>query len=235
MNNETFHGIVRLFDIGRILGVVLCLVSVPVQAEPGINIAVRGGGNASTFNGDNSKYKYGLSAGVSGLLEWPLNAPFSLGAQMDVLYTPRGADLVFEGEYVGTFRHHYLDVALAIRPSIRTGSVSVYLLLGGSWNLLLRASRTDSLGQKDDVTDGFSRHDVALLVGAGIALALPPKRVGPFHLGTFFLEGRHDWGLRDVSPTTDSDLNNRTTSLMLGLSFALGSGAASPVTATSAR
>jgi hypothetical protein len=73
---------------------------------------------------------------------------------------------------------------------------------------------------------------VALLVGAGIALDLPRTQLGPFQLGTLFLEVRHERGLIDVD-TMDFGLKNRTTSILLGLSLVLGSGrAAQPSTAT---
>lgn len=148
---------------------------------------------------------------------------------MEALYTPRGADVVFEGEYLGTVRQHYLDVTIAIRPETRLGPAGVYLLLGGSWNLLLNAVQvTEASGSmENDITDVLARHDVALLVGVGVVFHLPAKKLGPFHLDTVFFEGRHDRGLIDIAPDNEDSIKNRTTSLMLGLSFALGSKAAS--------
>ncbi|HEX7839957.1 MAG TPA: hypothetical protein VF469_20915, partial [Kofleriaceae bacterium] len=65
------------------------------------------------------------------------------------------------------------------------------------------------------------RIDVALLGGAGVALQLPDHTVGPFHLGAVFLEARHDIGLFDTDAMVGG-FRNRTSSLMLGLSLAVG-------------
>jgi hypothetical protein len=124
------------------------------------------------------------------------------------------------GEFLATFRQHYFETAIAFRPEARVGSVDVYLLLGGSWSILLNANSVNARGMKRD--EGFRRHDVALLAGLGGALHLPPHRLGPFRLGTVFLEARYDRGLLDFIPD-DGSRKNRTTSLMLGVSFALGS------------
>jgi hypothetical protein len=61
---------------------------------------------------------------------------------------------------------------------------------------------------------------VALLAGAGIALHLPRRGLGPFHLGSVFLEARHDRGL--IGTDTVGGFKNRSSSLLLGLSFVLG-------------
>jgi hypothetical protein len=145
---------------------------------------------------------------------------------MALLYMPRGTESISQmtGEYLGTYRQHYFDIAVAIRPEVRIGSVDVYLLLGGSWSILLNAYSVDYMGRKDD--RDFRPHDVALLAGLGGALRLPPHRLGPFRLGTVFLEARYDRGLLDFARADDLSLRNRASSLMLGVSFALGSKAA---------
>jgi hypothetical protein len=144
---------------------------------------------------------------------------------------PRGTEAFGQltGEYLGTFRQYYFDIAVAFQPATHMGPANLYLLLGAGWNLLLRATResVNTPGRKDDVTDDFNRHDLTLLVGAGASLALPSKKLGPFHLGAVFLEARYDRGLLDFVRGENSG-RNRTTSLMLGVSFALGSKAAVP-------
>jgi hypothetical protein len=82
---------------------------------------------------------------------------------------------------------------------------------------------------KEDITSDLRRIDVALLAGAGIALHLPLQELGPFQLGTVFLEARHDMGLIDTDPV-NGGFKNRTSSLMLGLSLLVG-GSPSPATA----
>ncbi len=99
----------------------------------------------------------------------------SCWGQIDLLYTPRGSEVVFDGERQATFEEPYLDLALAARPGKRLGKADVYLLLGGSLNLLLSARRENVTGSVEDLTDDLRRVDVALLIGAGVALHLLPE------------------------------------------------------------
>lgn len=138
---------------------------------------------------------------------------------MELLYTPRGAEVVFQGEHAGQFREHYLDLTLTARPEVRLGWASVYLLAGGGLDLLMSASKDDMASTGQDVTSSLHRVDVALLGAVGVALHISrdPRQ---FHLDTIFIEARHDIGLLDVS--VQGGLKNSTSSLMLGLSLAIG-------------
>jgi hypothetical protein len=204
--------------------VLLCLPRLS-EAQPEPSLSLKAGPDAAVWDREHHEHNYGFSGGLAGDLRWPFGARFSLGAQMALLYMPRGTEQFSPntGEFLATYRQHYFDIAVAIRPEARVGSVGVYLLLGGSWSILLNANVVDEMGRKND--RDFRRHDVALLAGLGGALHLPPHRLGPFRLGTVFLEARYDRGLLDFV-RGDNSAKNRTTSLMLGVSFALGSKAA---------
>jgi Outer membrane protein beta-barrel domain len=186
-----------------------------------LNVAFKGGPNAATFPEENRTHRYGLAGGLAGYLEWGPGAPWSFGAQLELLYSPRGATIHFEGEELGRSREHYLDLIIAARPGVRRGIASVYLLVGGGLSFLLSANREDASGPPDDITDGLRRVDVTLLAGAGAALHLPPTKLGPFYMGTVFIEARYERGLIDT--VADGGYQNRTFSVMLGLSFALSS------------
>jgi hypothetical protein len=207
------------------------LSSPPAHAESALNIAFKGGPNAATFAEENRTRSYGLSGGLAGYLQWGLGAPWSLGAQLELLYSPRGATIHFEGEDLGESREHYLDLIIAARPSVRRGIASTYLLIGGGTSFLLSAYREDPLGRVD-ITDGLRRVDVTLLAGLGAALHLPPRELGLFHMGTVFIEARYDRGLIDT--VAGGGFQNRTFSLMLGLSFALSSRSAREPTSAQA-
>lgn len=194
-----------------------------VNAEPEAAFAFKAGLDAAKLNKNYRVNRYGLPAGISGYLQWPLFDRFLLAGQMELLYTPRGTEVVIEGVPQGKLRQHYVDVMVAARPEVRFGRVSIYFLLGGGLSLLVSANDENVLGASSDVTDDLSRIDITLLAGAGVALHLPRRRLGPFHLGAVSLEARHDHGLLDVD-TSNLGFKNRTSSLMLGLSFALGSG-----------
>ena len=138
---------------------------------------------------------------------------------MELLYTPRGAEVVFQGEHAGQFREHYLDLTITARPEVRLGWVSVYLLTGGGLNILVSASKDDMAANGQDITSSLHRVDVALLGAVGVALHLS-REPRQFHLDTIFIEARHDVGLLDVA--TQGGLKNSTSSVMLGLSLAIG-------------
>jgi hypothetical protein len=211
------------------LSFIVILVGLPhlSEAQPEPSLSLKAGPNAAVWDREHHEHKYGFSGGLAGDLRWPFGARFSLGVQTGLLYMPRGTQLIdpFTGGFLATWRQHYFDIAVAFRPAARVGPTDLYLLLGGGWNLLLRATResVNTPGWKEDVTDGFSRHDLTLLVGAGVSVHLPSKKLGPVRLGTVFLEARNDRGLLDIIPADDSPPENRATSLMLGMSFALGS------------
>lgn len=200
--------------------IVLCLAR-PSEAQPELSVSLKAGPDAAVWDRAHHEHTYGFTGGAAGDLLWPVGSRLSLGGQLAMLYVPRGTEFIDQitGESLGPVRQHYFDVSAALRPQARVGSFSAYFLLGGSWSILV-----DAYSDTRDLT--FRRHDVALLVGLGGALHLPSRRLGPFRLGTVFLEARYDRGLLDFTHEDDSSAKNRTTSLMFGISFALGSGMA---------
>lgn len=201
--------------------VLVCVAVSSAEAERELGAALKGGVSAATLAEDYRESRYGFSGGVGGHFQRPLPGRFSMGGQLELLYTPRGARAIMEGVYLGRVRQHYLDFTFAARPGARLGPTTMYLLLGGGLNLLLSADKEFSSGTKEDITGGLRRIDVALLAGVGIALPLSRHELGPFQLDAVFLEARHDHGLVDTD-TVNGGYQNRTSSLMLGLSFALG-------------
>src|SRR5689334_12985341 len=151
----------------------LWLIPFSARAQPELDLALKGGPNAATLDEDYRFKKYGFTGGLAGCLRWLLTERSSLGGQVEILYSPRGAEVVYEGEYLGDSRQHYLDITITGRPEARLGPASVYLLLGGGVDFLLNATGKDLWGMKEDITDGLRRVDVALLAGAGLAFQLP--------------------------------------------------------------
>lgn len=202
--------------------IIICTWSVASasHAEPALAIAFKGGPNAATLAENNRSNRYGFSGGFAGNSRWPLIGSLSLAGQIEVLYTPRGAEAIFNGELLAKSREHYFDVMVAARPEVQLGRASIYFLLGGGVSFLVSASKENAAGAGQDITGDLHRIDVALLGGVGVALELPHRQLGPFHLGTVFLEARHDIGLLDTD-AINGGYKNRTSSLMLGLSFAI--------------
>lgn len=209
----------------RISLISMFILGMPLQAHADgeLDLAVKVGPNAATLAHENRVSRYGFSGGLAGYFEWSLPERFSFGIQVESLYTPRGAEVVLEGQTQGTFRQHYLDLVAAARPGLRFGPASTYLLLGSSLNFLVSANRENVSGSREDVTDDLRRFDVALLGGAGVAVHLPPRALGPFGQPTVFVEVRYDVGLLDIDPA-NGGFENRTLSLMLGLSLVVSGG-----------
>jgi hypothetical protein len=215
----------------RRLASLILLIPVSAAAGPELGLAFKGGPNAATLSEEYRVHRYGFSGGLATHLRWPLADRTSLAAQTELLYTTRGSEIVSEGYYQGRSRETYLDLMVAARPEVKLGRASLYALLGGGLCFLLNANKENSFGTKEDITEGLRQFDLALLVGAGIALHLPRRGLGPFRLDTLLLEVRHDRGLIDSDPVVGG-YKNRSSSLMLGLSFVLTSGTvAAPRTA----
>jgi hypothetical protein len=190
------------------------------HADSELNLVIKGGPDAATLEHDNRENRYGFSGGISAYSRSQATERLFAGAQLELLYTQRGAEIVLDGMKEGESRSHYMDLVLAVRPGIRLGPADIYLLLGGSLSYLIVANKSVS-GMNQDITGDLHRIDVALLAGAGLALHLPRQDLGPLHLGTVFLEARHDIGLLDTD-AVNGGYKNRSSSLMLGLSFILG-------------
>jgi hypothetical protein len=194
------------------------------RADSEFDIAVKGGAVGATLEHDNREIRYGFSGGLAGFLQRPLSDRLFLSVQFDLLYTARGAEAVFDGVNMGESRSHHADLRVSARPGTRLGPADVYLLLGGGPSFLVSANKT-ILGKFSHITGDLYRIDVELLMGAGLALHLRQQDLGPLHLGSVFLEARHDIGLLDTD-AVNGGFKNRSSSLLLGLSFAVSGSAA---------
>jgi hypothetical protein len=204
--------------------IILILLLAPrrVHAQSGeLNFALKGGINAATLDHANRENRYGFTGGLSANFQLFTTDRRLLGGQIELLYTPRGANAVFDGVMEGRSRSHYIDLVLAGRPEARFGAISVYLLIGGGLDFLMSANKDDAAGPGQDITRDLRRIDISLLVGAGVAWRLSNKEFRLWHPRTVFVEARHDIGLFDTD-LVNGGFKSRTSSLMLGLSFAFG-------------
>lgn len=201
------------------------------RADSELDVSVKGGLNAATLDHADRDNRYGFSGGLSAALQQRLADQLFLGGQLELLYTPRGAETVVDGVTQGESREHYIDLGLTVRPEVRFNSVHVYLLLGGSIDFLVSANKDNISGNVEDITSGLRRIDAGLLGGLGVAIGLS-HGPGSFHVSSIFLEARHDIGLLDTDPA-GSGFKNRTSSIMLGLSFAIASSPGSSAPSTS--
>src|SRR4051812_31108503 len=73
--------------------ICFCLTPLRARAEPRLELALKGGFDAATFNKDYRFNRYGFSGGLAGNLGWSLSGRLSLAGQLDLLYTPRGTEV----------------------------------------------------------------------------------------------------------------------------------------------
>jgi hypothetical protein len=200
---------------------LIWLAPAPASADAYAGISIKGGLTGAKYNLRHRFNRYGASGGIAGYLGLPLAGRFSLGGQLEVLYTPRGTQVFFGGVYGGQTRLHYYDVAITARLEARLGQGKLYLLLGGSRNRLVNADDWSALGTHQDITHLFHRTDVALRTGIGIAWPFPRQVLEPFRHGGVFLEANHDRGMTDID-VVGYGIRNRSASLMVGLTFGGG-------------
>jgi hypothetical protein len=190
-----------------------------ISADTEADIALKGGLNSSIFAHENRESISGFSGGLEAHLEKPFVDHVSLGGQIELIYSQRGAEVVVGGQHLARSREHYMDLTAAVRPQLQFGPIHLYVVLGGGLDFLVHATTVDLSRVEQDVTDELHRFDIELLGAAGVAVALPRHTLGPLRLDTIFAEAREDVGLLKVDDDTGS--KNRTTSVMLGLSFAV--------------
>jgi hypothetical protein len=201
--------------------IIAYLVPEPANAENETGLLVKAGGNAAILAEDHRYNIYGLTGGIAGYLRHTLGGQFSLGGQIDLLYTPRGAKVMDGSDYLGQSRLNYIDTALSLQPHMQFGAISIYLVIGGELSFLLNADKENASGAHLDITADLRKIDVALLGGAGVAWHLGNSATSTFRIDAVSLEARHDIGLLDTD-MVNGGFKNRSSSLMLGLSFVLG-------------
>lgn len=202
--------------------ILVWLAPAPAHADPYAGFSLKGGVAGAKYNKPNRTLRYGPSGGIAGHLGWSLAGRLFLGGQLELLYTPRGTRVVFSGVPSGNNLHHYIDVAITVRPEVRLDPVRLYLLLGASRNHLTSAHNWSAIDTHHDVTHLVRETDVALRAGIGVVLPLPRQSLPPFNRLSVFLEACHDRGMIDFD-IVDLGFRNRSSSLMFGLMFGLPS------------
>lgn len=210
-----------------IIAILIIQTSRPVSAENEMGVLAKAGGNFATLAEDNRYNIYGFTGGIGGYLQHLYGDQFSLGGQFELLYTPRGAKVMDGNDYLGQSRSHYIDAVLALRPHMRFGTIGIYLLIGGGLNWLAGAQKENASGAQQDITGDLRRIDISLLGGAGAAWHFGSNATSTFRLDAVILEARHDIGLLDTD-LVNGGFKNRSSSLMLGLSFVLGGPPSAP-------
>lgn len=189
-------GRARLFFAG-VLFVALAAGARPASADVGVG--AKFGPLFSKFDSDvvNFDSRTGLIGGlfIGGHREG------TAGIQLDLLYAkkstnaPGGAKLDL----------HYFEIPVLGRfnfGSHSTEGVAGYIIVGPSFDIKLKAKQNGL-----DVSDNYEGLDLGIIGGAGVELS------------RFIIEGRYNWGLRNVNKTTTTEIKDKTFALMFGVRF----------------
>jgi hypothetical protein len=176
----------------------------PGTGSPGVGFGVKGGYLFSTFSeaGQSFSNNNGWEAGIF----FGGNRGGVLGVMGEVLYAKKGAK---DSTGTITIDQYYLEIPILLRvnigsPNRNTGAV-VYAIGGPAFDILLKAQQNSI-----DVKNNFESLDLGIIGGAGVEIS------------RFLIEGRVNWGLRNVlkaSGGVSNDLKTRSVAILAGFRF----------------
>ena len=163
---------------------------------------------------DKSKFRGGLDTGIYGL-----SSSYSfrkhLAVQLEAKRIGGGAKLTRTGSPDGKFRLSYLSIPVLLRAEFQPSDrLSVFGVVGPTFNFLIAAESENEFGDDTDVKDLLNVFDPGVTLGAGLAWEqLPGHQIT--------VELRYGLGLRTVDASEmDADIiRNQSVSLLVGFRF----------------
>jgi opacity protein-like surface antigen len=184
--------------------------SFAAQAQEGIKLGLKVGGNFSNVTGDDTEDAesiFGLHAG--GFLDYGISEMVSI--RPELLYSMKGTKFEYnDGEdVIQKFRFHYLDVPILAR--VKAGGL--FFEFGPTLGFKLAASSSleiDGEEAEDDDIEGMKSFEFGYAAGLG------------YELGSGLGIGlRYQGGLTSIFEDDDDKVKNSV--FQLGLSYTLGS------------
>ena len=184
--------------------VLLALVgaSRPAYAD-GIGVGAKVGPLFSTFTADNLSFKN--KTGLMGGIWFGGNRSGAVGIQGEVLYAKKTAETQVPA---ATTDLYYLEVPVMLRVNVGSRSrekVAGYVIVGPAADIKLKAKQNDL-----DVSDNYEGLDIGVIGGAGVEIS------------RFLVEGRINWGLRNVvagNLANTTKITTRTVAILFGVRF----------------
>jgi len=170
----------------------------------GIGIGVKGGLLFSSFKetGESFKNNNGFEAGIF----FGGNRAGAVGVMGEILYAKKGAK-----DSTGTFAVdlYYLEIPVLLRVNLGSANKNkgaiVYVIGGPAFDINLKAQQNNI-----DVKSNYESLDLGIIGGAGVEIS------------RFLVEGRYNWGLRNVLKAnggTANDVKSRSFALLAGFRF----------------
>lgn len=209
------------------------------QTQPPLELGARAAyGQVTLFRGSgiqgntDLQYRSSFAFGISAYRRIYDAERMHFGAQVDLLFARRGAEVESAGVIINTFQLGYAELPIMGRALLALdGPVSPYVVAGPRFGLLLSAESIDVNGNIRDETDGTNKLDFGFSAGVG-ALVHIDSRV------TLTIEGRYDQSLMNRldfdGEEVTNDQRHRAFFLMLGVSMGIGSPARASAAASPA-
>lgn len=157
------------------------------------------------------EYRSGLFFGGSSRLLYRMSPQLSVGAQAEVLFAKRGANLKLDGVDAGSTDMSYLDVPMLGYARVPLwGDMSVDILLGARLSILLNAARVGVNGDRLDESEYWDATDVGAIFGLGTSVLVTRKL-------SVAVSGRYDFGLTNIDDANGPSPGRRHRAFFLGV------------------
>ncbi len=199
-----------------LIALFLCLVAGQTAAQAGIQLGIRGGGNAAKLTGADVqdlegtiKNKVGLVAGIF----LAINIGKIITIQPEFLYTMKGSQINDPlGEYTGKLYGDYLEIPLLLKIRIPTPGIQPAIFAGPSVGFKLK-EKLQLNGQDVPLEETLlENNDYGAIFGAGLDFGRH-----------FMIDVRYSLGLKKVLTAieegTQPDVKNGVWSATVGIAF----------------
>jgi hypothetical protein len=185
-----------------------CLVafSIPAGAHAQ-SIGFKLGGSLATqdFKPDASRNSLG-GFGGGGFVRFGFSR---MGLQLEVLALTKGSEAV---ENSVERKINYVEVPLLLHVPLMSGpSFAPYVIMGPS---LAFDIDCEEVGEVTNACPERETMDIGVNLGGGLGVAAGP--------GALLLEGRHTWGLKNISEDPALEVKNRSALFIIGYELPLG-------------
>ena len=159
---------------------------------------------------------FGAAAAAFVRMEFGRLNDIGFGIQPELGYSPRGADVEFEGAYLGNTRTSYLDLSVLGRLEVAAiESLALHAAAGPVLGILLSARSGDSDGSSSNSREITSKLDASLALGVGATFDITPRFALTF-------ETRYVQGFVSIDDTGQNEIQNRAIFFSLGVAARLG-------------
>jgi len=169
----------------------------------GIGVGAKVGPLFTTYSADNLNFKN--KTGLMGGIWFGGNRSGAVGIMGEVMYAKKSAETQIPS---ATTDLYYLEIPVLLRVNVGSRSrekVAGYVIVGPAADIKLKAKQNDL-----DVSDNYEGLDIGVIGGAGV------------EINRFLVEGRINWGLRNVvagNLANTTKITTRTVAILFGVRF----------------